>query len=140
MSAAYKALAANAGFLRHWTSLNSTTKAEAEEAANAYIDTEFSEWDRTSWTGALVPVEIQMIALRVGSAEYIQRDFLATNPDGASNRDGMQSVIMLRSESADLVDQSKARGFLFGQSGQKIFRTGDSGTSGKSSFNVELVR
>lgn len=137
MAAAYSSLAGSAGFLRFWSSLNATSKAEAESAANAFVDAEFAEWDRSGWSGSSVPTEIAMICSRIGAAEYIVREYLATNPEGGGNREIMPSVVALRAEALEMVAQTKARGFLLGHSGQRLHAMN---ASGKSSFNIEIVR
>ena len=130
--AVYHTLAAGKGYLEYWATLDTDRQTESQAVASRFIDGEFSDWDRTAWSGDAVPPDVQQIAEWVASAEYLERSFAKQNPDGAD----LELPDALMAKADKWCQRSRRRGWVLSPTGERIWTR--SGT--RSSMNVEATR
>lgn len=88
-------LTAGEGYLFKKTSLVADRKSKSEEFADEQIDTLFSRWDRSGWTGTGIPRSIKQIAELLAVGKYLQIEYSHGNPEARDTeatrlmRDGM---------------------------------------------------
>ncbi len=76
----YFTLTPNQGHLIGELSVNPGLQAKAESWATLRIDEAFFAWDRTVWTGALIPVQISDIAEKLTTGKYLELCYSRGNP------------------------------------------------------------
>lgn len=111
------------------TSLYPETVTAAESHADMWIDSNFAEWDRSTWSATHAPAEVSTMWRMVASADYIRRRALANTPDA----DRSPIVSSLLDDAQRMLDSALSRGWLIGTAGEKIYAAGkdddDGGTS-----------
>lgn len=76
----YFTLQPTQGYFLATRELNATLKSEAESFATSRVNLVLWNWDRTTWTGAGVPVEVAQAAEMLASGKYLEKAFAVGNP------------------------------------------------------------
>ena len=137
MAGKYGVLTASQDFLEFFSTLDAVRQQSAENTADAWIDRMFEGYDRTTWSGAssTTPPEVRDAWLRWASADYITRDFLATNP--AASDDQLAGPKFLRDDAMAIVQRAQTVGYLVGLDGARLGPVDDRGAG---DFSVEVTR
>lgn len=90
--------------------LNQARRAQAELAADIWVDTEFRAWERATWSGDGLPPDVKRAAELFGAAEYIQLDYVASNP----GVEEIQSVAQMRQQARQIAQDARQRGWILG--------------------------
>lgn len=95
--------------------LDHERRISSEVDADVWIEGQFSDWDRSGWSEAVCPREVKQAALLYGSAAYLLRDRIATDPVSPAP----ELAKHLESKAGEIVASVRARGYLVDGSGEK---------------------
>lgn len=116
------------------SSLYPETVTAAAAHADSWVDSNFAEWDRSTWSANHRPAEIGTMWSMVASADYIRRRALATSADFDLRQSPISSLL---ADAERMLDAALARGWLIGTSGEKLYRAGaDEDDGGSTSGRV----
>lgn len=110
--------------------LDSGRKARAEALADQWIDREFQAWDRSMWSGAGIPPDVQQAARLIAAAEYVLLEHAGTNPAGPG--DGYSNVETWRETAEGIAGRAQSSGWLISPVGQKLYTREGAGASSRS--------
>lgn len=130
MAGRYVTLVAAADYLEAHATLVSARALASEAEADRWIDSQFAGWDRSTWSIARPP-EVEGIAKKYASGEYLRRDHVKAAPDAqpsyvaeliASGR-GVATPSFagdLMAEAKEEADRIRARGYLIAANGEDL--------------------
>ncbi|HGY90398.1 MAG TPA: hypothetical protein ENK43_04400 [Planctomycetes bacterium] len=82
----YYTLQAQTGYLWQEESIEPDLATKAQDFATLMVDSEFEDWDRTTWTGSGIPNEIADVAELFGTAKYMELAAIRGGPESDTKK------------------------------------------------------